>query len=140
MQRVVLERGAGGRIFEEHKNGRRFQWGRVLEWEPPHRITFTWHPARAEQTAQEVEMTFLPEGAGTRPARTASRWDRWGPGAAAHRGYSVGWQHILNLWAGKRTAMMTLLDAIAAAMRAWQRMRGGRNAAIARARGEILRN
>ena len=35
VKRVVFEPQVGGRIFEEHVDGRRFQWGRVLEGERP---------------------------------------------------------------------------------------------------------
>ena len=30
VKRIVLEPKAGGRIFEEHVDGRRFQWGQIL--------------------------------------------------------------------------------------------------------------
>ena len=64
-----VEPQVGGRIFEEHVDGRRFQWGRVLEWEPPRRVKFTFHPSRDPATAQDVEVRFVPDGGGT-----ASSW------------------------------------------------------------------
>jgi hypothetical protein len=51
VKRVVFEPRVGGRIFEEHVDGRRFQWGAVLEWEPPSRVKFTFHPSRAPDSA-----------------------------------------------------------------------------------------
>ena len=59
--------------------------------------------------------------------------------ARAHRGYGVGWAYILNVWAGRRTARMALLDAIVAIIGFAQRFRGGVDGEIARARGELPR-
>lgn len=140
VRRVVLEPRVGGCIFEEHGDGRRFQWGEITLWEPPQRVRFTWHPAREPATAQDVLIEFVPESTGTRVELTASGWERWGENVGrAHRGYSVGWAYILNVWAGRRTARMALLDAIVAIIRFVQRFRGGVDGEIARARGELPR-
>jgi hypothetical protein len=111
----------------------------VLVWEPPHRVRFTWHPARDPSTAQEVGIEFLPEGSGT--AAPDGRWmGGWGRGAArARRGYRVGWGYVLNVWAGRRTLGMSLLDGVAAGIDVVQKLRGGVDAEIARAGGEISR-
>ena len=136
--RVVFEGHVGGRIFEEHSDGRRFQWGQVLLWEPPRRVQFTWHPSRDPETAQEVEVEFTAEGSGTLVKLTSSKWERWGAKASrARKGYSVGWAYVLNVWAGRRTAGMAVLDAIGAVLRLVQIFRGGRDASIERAGGEI---
>lgn len=138
VRRIVLEPRTGGCIFEEHLDGRRFQWGRVLEWEPPARLRFTFHPSRDPATAQDVEVRFLPEGTGTRLELVASNWENWGQGAArARRGYQLGWGYVLKVWAGQRDAGMLLLDLLAAVLTAAQALRGGRAAAIAKAGGEI---
>lgn len=130
----------GGRIYEEHADGRRFQWGEIRRWEPPYRVTFTWHPAREAATAQDVDVAFVAEGTGTRVELTASGWERWGKNAArAHRGYDIGWAYILNVWAGRRTAKMALLDAVVAIIGIVQKFRGGVQAEIARAGGELPR-
>jgi uncharacterized protein YndB with AHSA1/START domain len=140
VRRIVFEPHVGGRIYEEHVDGRRFQWGQVLAWEPPRRLAFTWHPSRDPATAQDVLIEFIPEDGGTRVELTASGWERWGEKAArAHRGYDVGWAYILNVWAGRRTARMAVLDAIVAAIGLVQKLRGGVQAEIARARGELPR-
>lgn len=138
VRRVVFEPHAGGRIFEEHADGRRFQWGQVLVWEPPARVKFTWHPSREPETALDVEILFVAEDAGTRVELTATGWERWGKNAErAHRGYDVGWAYILNVWAGRRTLQMALLDVVVAVIGLVQKLRGGTAAEIARARGEI---
>jgi DNA-binding transcriptional ArsR family regulator/uncharacterized protein YndB with AHSA1/START domain len=69
---VILEPFVGGRWFERGRDGREYDWGTVLVWEPPRRIVLTWQigpdwvyepdPARAS----EIEVRFLPES----PQRT----------------------------------------------------------------------
>jgi hypothetical protein len=140
IRRLVFETRVGGRIFEEHGDGRRFQWGTVLEWDPPGRVKLTFHAARKPEQAQEVEVRFLPEVGGTRLELTATRWESWGKGAArARRGYEAGWGYVLNVWAGRRTAAMRAMDIMAAVMLVVERLRGGVEATMARAGGEMPR-
>ena len=135
---VVLEPFVGGRIFEEHDDGRRFQWGEILDWDPPKRLKFTFHAGRSPQSAQEVEIRFVPLGRSTRVELVATKWEQWGPGAArARRGYNLGWSYILNLWAGRRTARMLVVDAMMGAARLVSWLRGGTAGEISRAGGEI---
>lgn len=64
----VIEPRVGGRIYDRGVNGSECQWGRVLAYEPPSRLVFTWDisprwqietdPARSS----EVELRFIPEG------------------------------------------------------------------------------
>ena len=49
------------------------------------------------------------------------------------------WAYILNVWAGRRTAKMALLDVVVAIIGLVQRFRGGVDGDIARARGELPR-
>lgn len=63
----VFEPRAGGRVYDRGVDGRECQWGRVLAYEPPTRILFTWDisprwrletdPARSS----EVEVRFIAE-------------------------------------------------------------------------------
>ncbi|HMD46930.1 MAG TPA: hypothetical protein VKG43_12260, partial [Acidimicrobiales bacterium] len=44
--RVVLQGGVGGRIYEQTADGDEHDWGEVTGWEPPHRLTYRWHLGR----------------------------------------------------------------------------------------------
>jgi hypothetical protein len=137
MRRVEFEPHVGGRIYEEHEDGRRFQWGQVVAWEPPRKVAFTWHPSRDPATAQDVVVEFIAEDTGTRVELTAGGWERWGEHAErAHRGYSVGWAYILDVWTTRRTARRAALGAIIGIV---QKFRGGVDAEIARAGAEMPR-
>ena len=88
---VVLEGREGGRLFERTPDGEEHVWGTVRTWEPPQRVGYTWHPGRGEETAQEVDVTFTPEGEGTRvdvrfdPTPTAMDFDPANPAYAFQR-------------------------------------------------------
>ena len=67
---IVVEPRQGGRWFEIASDGTECEWGRVLAWEPPHRVTFAWHLQPDwkfdpnPEKASEVEIRFVEEGAG----------------------------------------------------------------------------
>jgi uncharacterized protein YndB with AHSA1/START domain len=64
---MVFEPRAGGRVYDVGEDGSECQWARVLVFEPPHRVVFSWDislqwqveqdPARAS----EVEVRFVAE-------------------------------------------------------------------------------
>lgn len=92
----------GGTVHEIADDGTVHVWGTVTVWEPPDRVVFSWHPGRAASTAQEVELRFVPDGAGTRVELEHRRWDRFGDGAAAARdGYEQGWPPVLDRFVGR---------------------------------------
>jgi uncharacterized protein YndB with AHSA1/START domain len=71
----IVEGWAGGRFYEVQKDGSQSEWGRLLAWEPPHRLESTFYPGRTPEYATEVEVTFQPEGADASRSLTAS-WER----------------------------------------------------------------
>ena len=92
---VILEQHEGGEMYELAE-GRREHWARVTAWEPPMRLVLAWHvdPDRAGPT--EVEVTFTPEGAGTRIVLEHRNWEAAGEGAETMRdNYEGGWDVVL---------------------------------------------
>ncbi|MBL9054247.1 MAG: SRPBCC family protein [Tabrizicola sp.] len=67
---VVIEPRTGGAWYELGKQGERCDWGHVASWDPPARLVLIWRlsPDFAYDPSlhTEVEVTFTPEGSGTR--------------------------------------------------------------------------
>ncbi|XRQ08701.1 metalloregulator ArsR/SmtB family transcription factor [Actinomadura welshii] len=67
---VILGPGAGGRWYERGEDGGECDWGRVLIWEPPHRLVVTWQiSGRWEfdpvpEHASEIEVRFVRDAPG----------------------------------------------------------------------------
>lgn len=96
---VTFGEGVGGAIVETMADGSTSVWGTVTDWQPPHRVAFTWHPGSAEAEATRVEVTFTQDG----PASTVvqlvhSGWERRPDGAAARAGYQAGWDPVIGLF------------------------------------------
>ncbi|HEV7657346.1 MAG TPA: SRPBCC domain-containing protein, partial [Mycobacteriales bacterium] len=80
----VLEPGVGGRWLDRDSAGVECVWGEVLTWEPPTRLVLSWaitsgfelEPDPAH--ASEVEVTFTPQGGGTRVELVHRHLDRHG--------------------------------------------------------------
>ena len=88
---VVLEPRVGGRLYEVTADGEQ-DWGTVLAWEPPTRLLLDWQIGEASGT--EVEVTFAPEGPGSRVVL-----EHRGFGAADPRErYSSGWDAVLGTY------------------------------------------
>lgn len=139
VMRVVFECRSGGRIFEELKDGRRFQWGVLTAWDPPRRVAFTWHPSRDAATAQDVEVTFTPEAGGTKVELVSTGWEKLGARAKReYKGYSIGWGSILDIFAGKRTFVILLFALISKGVRLYLRLTGRLEAEIAKSGGRML--
>jgi hypothetical protein len=93
---VTIEPRLGGRIFETDTAGGESEWGQVLEWAPPHRFTMSWHPGRAAESGQVVELRFAAEGAGTRVTLVHRGWEKLGAAARTTRdSYDSGWGSVL---------------------------------------------
>jgi uncharacterized protein YndB with AHSA1/START domain len=94
---VVLEGREGGRFFERTAAGDEHLWGIVTTWDPPNRVGYTWHPGRGEETAQEVDLTFTPEGDGTRVALRHWGWEKLGDRMEeVVADYDQGWDKVFG--------------------------------------------
>lgn len=97
---LLFEPRRGGRVFERLRSGQEHDWGRVLVWEPPRRLAFTWHPGRGVETAQEVEVRFVESEAGTRLELEHRGWDRLVERAdEVPEHYASGWYEVLARFA-----------------------------------------
>ncbi|PRX51422.1 uncharacterized protein YndB with AHSA1/START domain [Prauserella shujinwangii] len=86
---ITFEPRVGGRYYEVDAEGEEADWGRVLVWEPPHRLAMTWrvngHWQRiGDDEASEIEVTFVPLDSGrTRVELAHLHLDRLGDTAEA---------------------------------------------------------
>jgi uncharacterized protein YndB with AHSA1/START domain len=105
---AVIEPRAGGRWFERAQDGSECDWGFVKSWDPPARLLLGWQlSARFDfdpnrDLATEVEVTFEPEGDGTRVTLEHRGFEALGDDGQAIRdavSSDGGWQSLLAMYA-----------------------------------------
>jgi uncharacterized protein YndB with AHSA1/START domain len=95
---VTFEPRPGGRIYEHTRAGEEHEWGEVLTWEPPHRLSYLWHLAQDRADATEVDITFAVAGdlAATTVTIIHRGWERLGArGANLRQRNRQGWTTLL---------------------------------------------
>ena len=93
---LVFEARAGGEVYEQ-RGEERHHWGFVTVWEPPHRFVLDWKVNPDWTAPTEVEITFTPEGGGTRVDLEHRGWERLTEGAPEFRAsYNDGWVPVLD--------------------------------------------
>jgi uncharacterized protein YndB with AHSA1/START domain len=107
---TVFEPRAGGRIYDRGVDGSEYQWARVLSFEPPSRLVFSWdlNPQFQIETdldkTSEVEVRFIAESDDrTRVELEHRNLDRHGPGWEGERdavGSEGGWPLYLQRFGG----------------------------------------
>lgn len=90
---AVMEGRVGGRLYERVSDGTEADWGRLIAWEPPHRVAFEWH---VTGIATEVDVRFSPDGDGTRVELEHRGFDRLEKGEARRDSYLGGWGAVLG--------------------------------------------
>ena len=106
LDRPVIEPCAGGRWYELDVDGSECEIGKVAAWDPPSRLLLIWQLTPEftfdPDLITEVEVTFTPEGEGTRVDLEHRHIERMGEKADALR-ESVsgpgGWPALLQLFA-----------------------------------------
>ena len=107
---TVFEPRVGGNIYDRGVDGSECRWARVLAYEPPDRVVFSWDispqwqiETDAEKTS-EVEVRFVAETPGrTRVELEHRNLDRHGAGwEGAREGVAAdqGWPLYLQRYAG----------------------------------------
>lgn len=104
MRTAHMEPRAGGRLYELGTDGSETDWGRVLVWERPDRLVFSWqissqfqfdpHPGHGS----EVEVRFFSEGPKqTRVELVHRHFERHGAGGKTLReANDAGWTLMLG--------------------------------------------
>jgi uncharacterized protein YndB with AHSA1/START domain len=97
---IVIEPFAGGRWYEVGEDGSTYDWGRVLEWSPPHRLVLDWQ--LSNQFAFDpalhttVDVRFEADGAFTLVSFEHRDLENFGAGASETRdGMDEGWGSLL---------------------------------------------
>jgi uncharacterized protein YndB with AHSA1/START domain len=98
---MVFEPKVGGDVYDVGEDGSRCRWARVLAYEPPSRVVFSWDVSVQWQVetdpgrTSEVEVRFVPEGdTRTRVELEHRHLDRHGEGWEGMRdavGSPEGW-------------------------------------------------
>lgn len=110
---TVFEARVGGHIYDRGEDGSECRWARVLVYEPPHRVVFswdigpTWQVETEPDNTSEVEVRFTEES----PQRTRielehRHLDRHGPGwesVSDGVGHDAGWPLYLARYAALLT-------------------------------------
>jgi uncharacterized protein YndB with AHSA1/START domain len=106
---TVFEPRVGGHIYDRGEDGSECRWARVLAFEPPHRVVFSWDigPQWQIETnpdlTSEVEVRFVAESDDrTRVELEHRHIDRHGPGwqsVSDGVGHDEGWPLYLARYA-----------------------------------------
>ena len=111
---IFVEPRVGGRWYERNVEGAQCNWGTVLQWDPPHAVSFSWHLGPGHDSpdwkfdpdmshSSEVEFRFIAEGPNTTLVELEhSKLERHGEGYQQLHAVFDGpgaWQGILAAFA-----------------------------------------
>lgn len=94
----IVEPRVGGRVYEVAEDGRTFEWGEVLAYEPGHRFAMTWQLGQPRDKSGEVDVTFESRGPNhCLVTLTHTGWERMGEkGPDMRNGYDMGWGSVFG--------------------------------------------
>jgi uncharacterized protein YndB with AHSA1/START domain len=105
LDKPVIEPREGGRWYQRGVDGSECDIGKVLAWNPPSRLLLAWQLDPDwnfnADLVTEVEVTFMPEGNGTRVDLEHRYLERMGDRAeemAEKVGSPGGWTAVLQLY------------------------------------------
>ena len=111
---TVFEPKVGGHIYDRAADGTECRWARILAFDPPDRVVFSWDigPTWQVETdpdlTSEVEVTFIAEAPGrTRVELEHRNLDRDGPGwpqVSDDLAHDEGWPLYLSRYAALFTS------------------------------------
>ena len=111
---MVFEPRVGGHIYDRGVDGSESRWARVLAYDPPNRLVFSWDVnlqwqlETDPQRTSEVEVRFMPEG----PDRTrvelehrhldhhGDGWEQMRDAVGSPDGWAVGMSRFAARFAG----------------------------------------
>jgi uncharacterized protein YndB with AHSA1/START domain len=109
LSHMVFETKEGGDVYDVGTDGSECRWARVLAYDPPHRVVFSWDVTTQWKIetdlakTSEVEVRFVAEGTGrTRVELEHRHLDRHGDGWEGMRdavGSPEGWNAELRQFA-----------------------------------------
>ena len=105
---IVFEPRQGGHVYDRGVDGSECHWGRVMVYEPPTRVVFSWDISLQWQLevdlqrTSEVEVRFLAEGPNRTRVELEHRnldrhgegWERMRDAVASPDGWDLGLRHF----------------------------------------------
>lgn len=96
--KLAIEGRVGGRFFEQSEDGSEFEFGKVLQWDPPKGLRYAWYMGSSRELPTEVHIRFSMEGEGTKvevlhePARGVDAWPK------AIKIFRASWTTVLDAY------------------------------------------
>jgi uncharacterized protein YndB with AHSA1/START domain len=94
--KMCMDRRVGGRFYELNPDGTEYEIGRIIAFQPPSVVAFTWRAPSWDTMTTEVEVRFIKEGAGTRIELEHRGWEQDEKLIEARKSYDEGWVFVLG--------------------------------------------
>ncbi len=97
---VFFEAGAGGRFYERTSAGVEFDWGRIVEWSPPHYFAFYWYLGSDPERPSRVDVHFTEQKNGETRVEVMHRGpeligELW---SQRSNRFQTSWEHVLTAY------------------------------------------